>query len=107
MHTLRVLSLFLEDVSTERYGLEIARALDLHSGTLYPLLGRLERAGWLESRFESVDPQQVGRPRRRLYGLTGAGEVAARAAISDHLKRAQALERRSGAPYRRPELGPA
>jgi DNA-binding PadR family transcriptional regulator len=41
---------------------------DLPEGTMYPALYRLEGAGLLESRWESV----AGR-RRRLYGLTGAG----------------------------------
>jgi DNA-binding PadR family transcriptional regulator len=53
-----------------------ARRLTAH-GTLYKALSRMEKAGLLESRWE--DPQQAadeGRPRRRLYHITGAGEVA-------------------------------
>src|SRR2546426_8250860 len=50
-------------------------------GTLYRALGRLEKMGLLESRWE--DPQIAGRenrPGRRLYTLTGAGEAAVREA---------------------------
>lgn len=46
-------------------------------GTLYKALDRLERAGHLTSRWE--DPQNAareGRPRRRFYRLTLAGETA-------------------------------
>ena len=45
----------------------------LASGTLYPILLRLESAGWLASRWESVDPSEAGRPRRRLYRITPGG----------------------------------
>jgi PadR family transcriptional regulator PadR len=53
-----------------------ARALTGH-GTLYKALDRMERAGLLESRWE--DPAIAasdGRPRRRLYRVTGAGAQA-------------------------------
>jgi DNA-binding PadR family transcriptional regulator len=46
-------------------------------GTLYKALDRLERAGYLQSRWE--DPligAGEGRPRRRFYRLTLAGEGA-------------------------------
>ena len=53
-----------------------ARKLIAH-GTLYKALSRMEKAGLLESRWE--DPQRAadeGRPLRRLYRISGAGEVA-------------------------------
>jgi DNA-binding PadR family transcriptional regulator len=54
----------------------IARGLTAH-GTLYKALDRMERMGLLESRWE--DPEVAaaqGRPRRRLYRVTGQGERA-------------------------------
>lgn len=59
-----------------------SRSLTAH-GTLYKALGRLEEFGMLTSRWE--DPEAVeGRPRRRLYELTGRGaEAAARPAAGD------------------------
>ena len=52
------------------------RGLTAH-GTLYKALDRMERMGLLESRWE--DPEigaAQGRPRRRLYRVTGQGERA-------------------------------
>jgi PadR family transcriptional regulator, regulatory protein PadR len=55
---------------------EAARRLTAH-GTLYKALGRLERAGLLESRWEEPERAEAeGRPRRRLYRVTGAGASA-------------------------------
>ena len=46
-------------------------------GTLYKALGRMEIAGLLESHWEKADlALEEGRPRRRLYRVTGAGERA-------------------------------
>jgi PadR family transcriptional regulator, regulatory protein PadR len=56
-----------------------SRALTGH-GTLYKALGRLEEFGLLASRWEDAEAD-AGRPRRRLYELTGEGaRVAERAA---------------------------
>lgn len=52
-----------------------SRALTGH-GTLYKALGRLEEFGLLASRWEPAEAAE-GRPRRRLYELTGAGVRAA------------------------------
>lgn len=55
-----------------------SRSLTGH-GTLYKALGRLEEFGLLASRWEDAEAAE-GRPRRRLYELTGKGaEVAERA----------------------------
>src|SRR4051795_4117577 len=81
--TLKVLKLLLGAPHQARSGTEIARAAGLGSGTLYPLLARLEAAGWCESEWEAVNPSEVGRPRRRLYTMTGAGQTRARAAFAD------------------------
>jgi DNA-binding PadR family transcriptional regulator len=54
---------------------EAARRLTAH-GTLYKALGRMETAGLLASRWESDAAAAAGRPRRRLYEVTGAGARA-------------------------------
>jgi DNA-binding PadR family transcriptional regulator len=55
---------------------DASRRLTSH-GTLYKALERLERAGLLESRWEDPDVAvSEGRPRRRLYRVTGDGELA-------------------------------
>ena len=48
-------------------------ALDLPTGTIYPALHRLERAGLIASDWETV-----GGRRRRAYRLTAAGRAALR-----------------------------
>jgi PadR family transcriptional regulator PadR len=56
-----------------------SRSLTAH-GTLYKALGRLEEFGLLTSRWEDAAAAAEGRPRRRLYELTGEGaRVAERA----------------------------
>jgi DNA-binding PadR family transcriptional regulator len=67
----------LEDSNAWYYGLGIAKSAEIKSGTIYALLARLEKAGWLESKWEQLAENQRGRPPRRLYRLTGAGEQVA------------------------------
>jgi DNA-binding PadR family transcriptional regulator len=73
LQTLRVLEAFLDDPSEQLSGADVAKRCSLASGTLYPILLRLEAAGWFVSRWESIDPSSAGRPRRRLYRITPSG----------------------------------
>jgi PadR family transcriptional regulator, regulatory protein PadR len=79
-----VLEAFLADPDTEQYGLELARSAGLPTGTVHPILARMEGVGWLDSHWEDVDPSEAGRPARRYYRLTTTGlrEGSARAARS-------------------------
>jgi len=73
---------------------EDARTLTAH-GTLYKALERMERAGLLESRWE--DPAAAadeGRPRRRLYRVTGLGEQAL--SVAEAIQRERRLRLRDG-----------
>ncbi len=45
-------------------------------GALYKALHRLEQAGYVSSEWETGDPREMKRPRRRLYETTGVGENA-------------------------------
>lgn len=74
---LKVLQAFMDDPTVEVYGLDLLRATHLTSGTLYPLLGRLEAEGWVTRRWEEIDPAEGGRPRKRFYRLTGLGQYEA------------------------------
>ncbi|WP_222853700.1 PadR family transcriptional regulator [Fodinicola acaciae] len=65
-----VLAAFPRDQEEGHYGLELMRATGLPSGTLYPILVRLQDAGWVETHWEDVDPATAGRPARRYYRLT-------------------------------------
>jgi DNA-binding PadR family transcriptional regulator len=79
---LLVLAALLERPREEFSGADIRRLTGIATGTLYPILMRLEDAGWLGSRWEEVEPREVGRPRKRLYLLTGYGVVKAKAATT-------------------------
>ena len=68
-------------VGTTHHEQSASRALTAH-GTLYKALGRLEEFGLLGSRWEDAAPE--GRPRRRLYELTGQGVRVAEQALADH-----------------------
>jgi PadR family transcriptional regulator, regulatory protein PadR len=74
----KVLKIFLEDPGQPRYGLELMRATRVPSGTMYPLLARLEKAEWLTKGREDIDPRTEGRPPRLHYTITGAAITAAR-----------------------------
>ena len=60
-----------------RHGYEIAKLIEAQSGgvirfsvaSLYPLLYRLERRGWIEGKWV----EKAGQRRRRYYRLTTAG----------------------------------
>jgi PadR family transcriptional regulator PadR len=58
------------------YGLEIAGVTGLKSGSLYPILARLDERGLLESRW--LEPERAGRPARHAYRLTAAGKTVLR-----------------------------
>jgi DNA-binding PadR family transcriptional regulator len=73
-----VLRVFLDDVSQPRYGYELMGLTGFASGKLYPVLARLERAGWLVKEREDIDPVTAGRPARRLYRISDQGARAAR-----------------------------
>ena len=72
----RVLRAFLDDPAAPRYGYDLMKAAGLPSGTLYPLLGRLEKEGLVTSAWETPR-QDVQRP-RKYYRLTGEGIGVAR-----------------------------
>jgi PadR family transcriptional regulator PadR len=83
--TLRLLNVLLSDPTAEWYGFDLADRAGIKTGTLYPILARLESAEWLGSHWEDVDPHEAHRPRRRLYRLTPHGATAARRELEDHL----------------------
>jgi len=79
---LKIAAALLAGATAERYGLQLMQETGLPSGTLYPILVRLERAGWVESRWEEVDPVAEGRPSRRYYRLTADGAAQARREVA-------------------------
>jgi PadR family transcriptional regulator PadR len=89
----RVLGAFLVDPAVPRYGYDLMKAARLPSGTLYPLLARLEHQELVASEWET--PRQEGQRPRKYYHLTAEGIRIAR------LELAQASSsRRQRAPAR-------
>ncbi len=83
-----------------RHGFDILDATALASGTVYPILRRLEDAGLVRSRWEPVQrARDEGRPPRRYYELTGSGAEVAREALARHPDARSML---AGAPAPRP-----
>ncbi len=81
--TLKVLGVLLDDPASDHYGLDLAKRAGTKISSVYPILLRLEQAGWLTSHEEQINPTEAGRPRRRLYRLTETGAQASRQAILD------------------------
>ncbi len=73
----RVLGAFLADPTARRYGYDLMKAARLPSGTLYPMLARLQDEGLVTSAWEQYAPDP-GRPPRKYYQLTGEGARIAR-----------------------------
>ena len=78
---LKVLRAMVDQPLKEWYGLELMRAAGIQSGTLYPLLQRLQKAGWLTGEWEKHDPD-AGRPPRKFYKLSKDGMAQARSALA-------------------------
>jgi PadR family transcriptional regulator PadR len=85
----RVLKVLTADPSAQHYGYDLMKAARLPSGTLYPMLARLEQEGLVESQWETQRPDAGGRPPRKYYRLTAEGARVsrlelARASEQDH-----------------------
>jgi PadR family transcriptional regulator, regulatory protein PadR len=71
-----VLAALLEAGDGWCHGYDLARRAGVKSGTLYPLLIRLEGQGHLESEWQPAS--EFGRPPRHAYRLTPSGVQLAR-----------------------------
>lgn len=91
--TLDVLEILL-DGGDDLYGLKIAKAAGRPTGSVFPILARLEGAGWAVSEWETGDAADRG-PRRRFYRLSPDGMV-----------RARELVRQRRGEHRRPRFSP-
>src|SRR5262245_8604551 len=93
---LQVVGLLLSDPTRDDwYGLGIVRQLGLGSGTVTQILFRLQQWGWIEDHWEDEDEAHAdGRPPRRFYRLTGAGERAAQDLVRERQSRIARLQLR-------------
>lgn len=80
---IRLLAVLVADPDGDHYGLELMRASGLASGTIYPILARLTEAGWLEKRWEELDPVVAGRPARAYYRLSRQALPLARQRLAE------------------------
>lgn len=86
-----------------RYGFDIIDATGLQSGTVYPILRRLEDSGVLRSKWEPVQiARNEQRPPRRYYQATGVGAEVLRAALERYPRLPEALGGPRGAPLPSP-----
>jgi DNA-binding PadR family transcriptional regulator len=82
--TLVVLQRFVERPTDWHYGYELSRETALKSGTLYPILMRLEKYKLLEARWVAT---QDGVPPRHTYRLTPDGLELARTQLAESVGR--------------------
>jgi transcriptional regulator len=86
-----------------RHGYEIGRLIELRShgalrfntASLYPLLYRLEKRGWIRGRWV----EKAGQRRRRYYRLTRSGEEMLAAQRDGWREFAEAIARITGIEY--------
>ncbi len=86
-----------------RHGYEIAKLIEtrskgsvtFHAASLYPLLYRLERRGWIAGRWQ----ERPGARRRRLYAITREGRKVLAARRSGWRRFVKAIEAIAGAEY--------
>ena len=74
----RVLRVLTADPSAQHYGYDLMKAARLPSGTLYPMLARLQQEGLVQSEWEAQREDAGGRPPRKYYRLTAEGARVAR-----------------------------
>jgi PadR family transcriptional regulator, regulatory protein PadR len=61
------------------WGLRLCEQTGYGTGTVYPALDRLMKAGWINDHWE--DPPPADRPRRRFYKITSTGREQYEAAL--------------------------
>jgi PadR family transcriptional regulator, regulatory protein PadR len=93
--TLDVLEVLLHG-GADLYGLKIAKAAGRPTGSVFPILAKLEDCGWAASEWEAGGPATRG-PRRRFYQLSPNGLVQAEQLLA---------QRRGGAARSRPRFSP-
>lgn len=101
--TVEILDVLLSGLfaGEDMHGLEVCRQTGLKSGTVYPVLDRLRRAGWVTTWWEDDETWQATsderwRPRRRYYRLTNEARQPAREAVLAHRPSAPRVDRLSG-----------
>jgi PadR family transcriptional regulator PadR len=84
--TLALLEALLVKPMSWTHGYALSQQTGLASGTLYPILMRLEKLRWLETSWEQPR-NSAGRPPRHLYRLTSEARAWAREELADAQER--------------------
>jgi PadR family transcriptional regulator, regulatory protein PadR len=100
----RVLQVFTADTTARHYGYDLMKAARLQSGTLYPMLARLQDEGLVTSQWEEAQHPD-GRPPRKYYQLTGEGVRIARLELARAAQAASRTSRGAARRAARPALG--
>jgi PadR family transcriptional regulator PadR len=78
------LAIFVNNPSEQFSGIDICQKTGMKSGTVYPLLIKMEENGWLESEWKDIDPRQEGRPKRHFYKITRGGFIQGTKLLEKH-----------------------
>lgn len=88
--TIRVLRYLLQNPETPHWGHELARDSEVSAGSVYGILRRLERHGWLTATWDLPNEEASSRsatdppgPPRKLYVLTTVGRQWAQDAVDE------------------------
>ena len=93
LSVLAVLDVLQEStIDNPAWGLQICEITGLGSGTVYPILDRFAKAGWVSS-WDEAEPHP-GRPARRYWAMSAAGLEATKQALDARCQR-QALRLRT------------
>ncbi|MGW0647340.1 PadR family transcriptional regulator [Streptomyces umbrinus] len=104
----KLIELHTADPAFEFYGLELAQALEYGPGTIYPVLRRMEEAGWLLSREESsTEPRSKARPPRVYYRINPETLPAVRQRLAELDARRRATAPLSSTLIPQPSTGAA
>jgi PadR family transcriptional regulator, regulatory protein PadR len=87
----------ITDPSAQHYGYDLMKAAKLPSGTLYPMLARLQQDGLVDSEWEAQREDAGGRPPRKYYRLTAEGLRVARLELAQAASAAPARRARQAA----------
>jgi PadR family transcriptional regulator, regulatory protein PadR len=91
---LAVIGVLMDEDNGPWYGLRIAEKLGTSTGQVYPVLARLEQAGWVTGRWEQDHERQPrSGGRRRYVALTDEGRGRATAALSARQQQATRAQR--------------
>lgn len=80
---LRVLFFFIRNKTLHFSGTDIMNSLQLQSGSVYPMLKRMEADNLITSEKETGCPKKLGRPLKILYTVTPLGIEAGKFILNE------------------------